>query len=54
MENDWRRSKSSMGRVIVRVGVRWDEELGGFSFKEILVNAEQGGVNEDEEVSTGR
>ena len=51
MENDWVRSESSMGHVIVRVGVRWDEELGGFLFKEVLVNAEQGSVDEDEEVS---
>ena len=47
------RSESSTGGVIVGVGVRWDEELGGFSFKEVLVNAEQGSVNEDEEVSAG-
>ena len=40
MENDWMRSESSTGCVIVRVGVRWDEELGGFLFKEVLVNAE--------------
>ena len=53
MENDWVRSKSSMGGVIVWVGVRWDEELGGFSFKEVLVNAEKSGVDEEEEVSTG-
>ena len=51
MENDWVRSKSSTRGVIVRVGVRWDEELGGFSFKEVLVNAEEGGVDEEEEVS---
>ena len=51
VENDWMRSKSSTGSVIIVVGVRWDEELGGFSFKEVLVNTEQGGVNEDEEVS---
>ena len=53
VENDWMRSKSSTGGVIVGVSVQWDEELGGFSFKEVLVNAEQGGVNEDEEVSAG-
>ena len=47
------RSKSSTGSVIVQVGARWDEELGGFSFKEVLVNAEQSSVNEDEEVSAG-
>ena len=52
VKNDWMRSKSSMGHVIVGVGVRWDEELGGFSFKEVLANAEQGSVDEDEEVST--
>ena len=52
VENDWMRSESSMGSVIVGVGVGWDEELGGFLFKEVLVNAEQGSVNEDEEVST--
>ena len=40
MENDWMRSESSTGHVIVRVGVRWDEELGGFLFKEVLVNVE--------------
>ena len=51
VENDWMRSKSSMGSAIVEVGVRWDEELGGLSFKEVLVNMEQGSVNEDEEVS---
>ena len=45
------RSKSATGSVIVGVGVRWDKELGGFSFKEVLMNAEQGSVNEDEEVS---
>ena len=38
VENDWMRSESSMGSVIVGVGVRWDEELGGFLFKEVLVN----------------
>ena len=53
VENDWMRSKISMGSVIVRVGVRWDEELGGFLFKEVLMNVEQGGVDKDEEVSTG-
>ena len=53
VENDWMRSKSSTGSVIVGVGVRWDEELGGFSFKEAFVNTEQGSVNEDEEVSAG-
>ena len=53
VENDWMRSESSTGCVIVRVGVRWDEELGGFSFEEVLVNVEQGGVDEDEKVSTG-
>ena len=47
------RSESSMGSVIIGVGVRWDEELGGFSFEEVLVNAEQGGVDKDEEVSAG-
>ena len=45
------RSESSTGSVIVRVGVRWDKELGGFSFEEVLVNTEQGGVDKDEEVS---
>ena len=40
MENDWMGSKGSMGSVIVRVGVRWDKELGGFLFKEVLVNTE--------------
>ena len=47
------RGKSSTGSVIVRVGVRWDEELGGFSFKEVFMNAEQSGVDEEEEVSAG-
>ena len=42
-----------MGHVIVRVGVRRDEELGGFSFKEVFMNAEQSGIDEEEEVSTG-
>ena len=51
VENDWMRSESSMGSVIVGVGVRWVKELGGFSFEEVLVNAEQGGVDKDEEVS---
>ena len=51
VENDWMRSESSMGSVIIGVGVRWDKELGGFSFKEVLMNVEQGSVNEDEEVS---
>ena len=45
------RSKSSTESVIIGVGVRWDEELGIFLFKEVLVNMEQGSVNEDEEVS---
>ena len=45
------RSESSTGGVIIRVGVRWDKELGGFLSKEVLVNAEQGSVNEYEEVS---
>ena len=53
VENDWVRSESSTRGVIVGVGVRWDEELGGFSFKEVLVNAEESGVNEEEEVSAG-
>ena len=39
VENDWVRGKSSTGSVIVRVGVRRDEELGGFSFKEVFMNA---------------
>ena len=52
-ENDWVRSKSSTRGVIVRVGVRWDKELGGFSFKEVLVNAEESGVDEEEEVPAG-
>ena len=42
-----------MGSVIVRVGVRRDEELGGFSLKEVLVNAEESGVDEEKEVSAG-
>ena len=33
-------SKGSTGHVIIRVGVRWDEEFGGFLFKEVLVNME--------------
>ena len=37
MENDWVRGKSSTGSVIVRVGVRRDEELGGFSFEEVFI-----------------
>ena len=51
MENDWVRGKSSTGGVIVWVGVRQDEELGGFSFEEVFMNAEQSGINEEEEVS---
>ena len=53
VENDWVRGKSSTGGVIVRVGVRWDEELGGFSFEEVFMNAEQSGLDEEEEVSAG-
>ena len=40
MENDWVRSEGSTGSVIIRISVGWDEELGGFSFKEVLVNME--------------
>ena len=47
------RGESSTGGVIVWVGVRQDEELGGFSFEEVFVNAEQSGLNEEEEVSAG-
>ena len=53
LENDWVRGESSTGGVIVRVGVRRDKELGGFSFEEVFVNAEQSGLDEEEEVSAG-
>ena len=41
VQSDWVRSEGSTGSVIVRVSVRWDKELGGFLFEEVLVDVRE-------------